>query len=153
MFGYFQARRARRAAEIAGMIRSVLAERAPKIGEQIQLAEVLNTLNVGRLKVVELEQAGDLKRLEIELAEAERRRDREAKNRTNRENGLAAARERNPKNQKGRLRLAPAAFMHTCEECRAALENRKAAHNNDMFRHATQGHAIAIQAVQNGTEG
>jgi hypothetical protein len=155
--GWLANRRAKRAAEIAAAVQAALAAAAPK-DETLSVTSILTEQAKLDLDRKRMEHDFEIERLKLSEADraADRKEERERreKNKIERAKAAAYARESLAKKKAaaaGRSAMLPpgaAPFMQTCQECIKELTGRQPTNTNDMLRHATERHAIALAALR-----
>ena len=150
--GWFARRRARRQAELASACAAAVG--ATKIDpkeEMLTVIKLLNEITAGRLAAEKQAQQFELERLRV--TESDRKADREfelkhkEENRKARADAAAAAREALKRKKLGAGANDVPAELRACEDCRAKLEGREAAHNRDMVNHAARGHKRYLDTI------
>jgi len=154
--GWFQRRRERRQAEIQKAVALAIAASKPP-DDALNALNILTEIGKLRLESEKIALNAEIERIKATAADRQEERDYERKHKLEvREAKVEAARKARELRAAGggfagRLRklgvteIPP--FAQSCEDCRAAIEGRKPAHNNDMFEHASQRHGQIISRI------
>lgn len=142
--GWFERRRQKRISLIAAEVARHLIPTAPGHEDAISTLKVLNELSKMRLESEKLALDAEIERIKATAEDRKDERDYQRKMKEADRARRAAASDsmRNLRKMRGKKLGGGIPEQYaTCEDCRAALEGRKPAHNNDMVRHGEQRHA------------
>lgn len=139
------------------MVAGALEAAKPKVSDQLEMTQVINELNKGRLEVMKEETRLELERLKINADDRRADREWELKHKADiraakAEAATKARAVRAEIRANGGRRVNHAlsggvpAEVASCEDCQAALQGRRPAHNNDMWTHNKNGHPAWLKA-------